>query len=168
MKKTTRIRNSRPLERTPPPPLELLHPAFSSFYQARESSRKPYRLPPDLDVAIFSAQMLLRRMPLLLDSHDERLHLFLDSLLPIFPQDGTYEWVINESPQGGDRSKVDLTYRLIDPEKFPAIYVEIKLELGTGGDPNIQAQEYYRRYLQSQSRPQSTGAPIFLISLSGE
>jgi hypothetical protein len=169
---------------TAPVALELLHAAFRTF--TYWSFLDPYPLPGsparskekreinnDVFIKVYqTANQLLFSMPQLYSSHDDRLHDFQKALLLIFPENDFYEWCHNiPADQGlpdGSRVKykVELVYRN-KQTRVPLIFVEVKLELGEGGNPFWQNHRLYQSYTKKNMKSRHNGAPVFLIQLCG-
>jgi hypothetical protein len=165
---------------TIPIALELLHSSFRIF--TYWSFQNPYPLPGSpaysqetrpIDEDVFintyrAANELLLSMPQLYTSHDDRLHDFRTALLLIFPQNEEYEWLSN-SPVGSSLGRVDLLYQYKNPKgpPIPLIFVEIKLELGEGGNPFWQNHRLYQSYTKKNLQSRRNGAPVFFVQLCG-
>jgi len=162
-----------------PIPLELLHPAFRTY--TYWSVVNPVAKPGcsdetkfiDIDTRIQLEEcirMLQQSMPKLYSAHDERLRAFLDALKKIFPENREYEWCMNEPANVVDsdiqsRYKIDIVYRY-KTTRIPLIFVEVKLEMGEGGDPFWQNNRLYQTYIKDP-RVLATGAPVFFVQLCG-
>jgi hypothetical protein len=139
---------------TGPVALELLHISFRTF--TYWSFLNPYPLPgsPNLSketrpidndafIKVYqAANQLLFSMPQLYTSHDDRLDDFKKALLLIFPENDVYKWCQNmpedqclpDARGPPVRYKIDIVYRHVR-NRIPLIFVEVKLELGEGGNP---------------------------------
>jgi len=166
---------------TPPIALELLHLSFRTF--TYWSFHNPYPLPgspahsqdarsidEDAFIKVYqAANQLLLSMPQLYKSHDDRLDDFRTALLLIFPNNEDYEWV-SSMPTGScgpaSRYKVDLVYRY-RRNRIPLFFVEVKLELGEGGNPFWQNHRLYQSYTKENIQSRQNGAPVFFIQLCG-
>ena len=146
---------------TAPVALELLHISFRTF--TYWSFVNPYPLPSspahsqerrvineDAFINVYqAANQLLFSMPQLYASHDDQLDDFKNALLLIFPKNDTYEWCQNMPADQGlsDGSsvkyKINITYRH-KRTHVPLIFVEVKLELGEGGNPFWQNHRLYQ------------------------
>lgn len=166
---------------TPPIALELLHLSFRTF--TYWSFHNPYPLPGSpahsqdkrsIDVDAFikvyqAANQLLLSMPQLYKSHDDRLDDFRTALLLIFPNNEDYEWVASMATGSvgpAARYKVDLVYRYRHT-RIPLFFVEVKLELGEGGNPFWQNHRLYQSYTKENKQSRQNGAPVFFIQLCG-
>jgi hypothetical protein len=169
---------------TVPVALELLHISFRTF--TYWSFLKPYPLPgsptlsedhrsidEDAFIKVYqAANQLLFSMPQFYTSHDDRLDDFKKALLLIFPENDLYEWchsvAADQGLSDGDPSKykVDITYRY-KSSHVPIIFVEVKLELGEGGNPFWQNHRLYQSYIQSNLKARNNGAPVFFVQLCG-
>jgi hypothetical protein len=167
-----------------PVALELLHFSFRTF--TYWSFINPYPLPGSpaylretrqIDKKAFIrvyqvANQLLFSMPQLYTAHDDRLGDFKKALLLIFPDNDDYHWCNNMSADqnlsesGPVRYKVDLVYRH-GQHRVPLIFVEVKLELGEGGNPFWQNHRLYQSYIKKNLRARHNGAPVFLVQLCG-
>jgi hypothetical protein len=161
-----------------PVALELLHNSFRTFTYF--SFVDPIPLPgsptyseekrlkqedKETFIGVYQvANELLHSMPQLYDSHDDRLQAFFKNLQLIFPPDDTYEWSINATTP--DRYRADAVYRN-KHTRVPLIYVEVKTELGEGGNPFWQNHRVYQSYTENQENDCSNGAPVFLVQLCG-
>ena len=170
----------------PPVALELLHISFRTF--TYWSFVDPLPLPGSPTYSTESrlikdkkafinvyqvANQLLVSMPQLYESHDDRLHEFKKALLLIFPEDATHEWCTNVSvcqkvsgSGGVPTYKVDITYRT-KQSHIALIFVEVKLELGEGGNPFWQNHRLYQSYAKENLNSRQNGAPVFLVQLCG-
>ena len=167
-----------------PVALELLHFSFRTF--TYWSFINPYPLPGspaylsetrEIDKKAFirvyqAANQLLFSMPQLYTAHDDRLGDFKKALLLIFPENEDYQWRTNMSADqnfsesGAVRYKVDLVYRHRHT-RVPLIFVEVKLELGEGGNPFWQNHRLYQSYIKKNLHSRHNGAPVFLVQLCG-
>lgn len=174
----TTVRDGRQ-EPSFPVALELLHSSFRAFtyfsfvdpipLPGSPAYSKEERLNLE-DKKTFTnvyqaANRLLHSMPQLYDSHDDRLQDFLKALREIFPPDDTYEWSINTTTTT-DRYRADAVYRN-KLTGVPVIYVEVKTELGEGGNPFWQNHRVYQSYTENPKNDCSNGAPVFLVQLCG-
>jgi hypothetical protein len=166
---------------TAPLALELLHPSFRIF--TYWSSINPYPLPgsPEIDErkidkksfikAYQAANVLLHSMPQFYSSHDDRLRDFHKALVLVFPENEEFEWCMNAPADQGLSStkvsyRVDIVYRY-KKTKIPLIFVEVKLELGEGGNPFWQNHRLYQAYTDANPKSRFNGAPVFFIQLCG-
>jgi hypothetical protein len=166
---------------TPPIALELLHFSFRTF--TYWSFHNPYPLPgspahsqdtrpidEDAFIKVYqAANQLLLSMPQLYKSHDDRLDDFRTALLLIFPNNEVYEWVSSMATGSSGpaaRYKVDLVYRH-RRNRIPLFFVEVKLELGEGGNPFWQNHRLYQSYTKENIQSRRNGAPVFFIQLCG-
>jgi hypothetical protein len=166
---------------TAPLALELLHPSFRIF--TYWSSINPYPLPgsPEIDErkiddksfikAYQAANVLLHSMPQFYSSHDDRLGDFHKALVLVFPENEEFEWCMNAPADQGLSStnvsyRVDIVYRF-KKTKIPLIFVEVKLELGEGGNPFWQNHRLYQSYTDNNPKSRFNGAPVFFIQLCG-
>jgi hypothetical protein len=163
-----------------PIPLELLHPAFRTY--TYWSVLNPVATPGcsdegefiDLDTRMELEEcisMLRHSMPQFYSSHDGRLRAFLDALKKIFPENSQYEWCINEPANVVDPTdsqspyKIDIVYRY-KTTRIPLIFVEVKLEMGEGGDPFWQNNRLYQSFI-TEPQVRETEAPVFFVQLCG-
>jgi len=157
-----------------PLPLELFHPAFRT-YTAWAVHKSPSS--EDLDDEIFiqidrCVRTLQLTMPQIFSTHDARQKAFLEALLEVFPQNAYHEWCPNEpadllnSPGNQTKHKIDLVYRN-KITHVPLIFVEVKLEMGEGGDPFWQNNRLYQTYIELCPDALRTGAPVFFLHLCG-
>jgi hypothetical protein len=166
---------------TAPLALELLHPSFRIF--TYWSSINPYPLPgsPKTDnreiakdsfINVYqAANELLHSMPQFYPSHDDRLNDFQKALLSVFPENEEYEWTLNTPADQGLSSetvtyRVDMVYRY-KITCIPIIFVEVKLELGEGGNPFWQNHRLYQSYAEKNPKSRFNGAPVFFVQLCG-
>jgi hypothetical protein len=167
---------------TAPVALELLHFSFRTF--TYWSFVNPYPLPGSpanlketrkIDKQAFirvyqAVNQLLISMPQLYSGHDDRQCDFRKAFQLIFPENEDYEWCNNmpvdqKFPASGPRYQVDLMYRH-KVTRVPLIFVEVKLELGEGGNPFWQNHRLYQSYIKNSSA-RHNGAPVFLVQLCG-
>ena len=73
--------------------------------------------------------------------------------------------VFRKAPQL-HRYKVDLVYHC-KKTLVPLIFVEVKLELGEGGNPFWQNHQLYQSYTKENMQSHRNGAPIFFVQLCG-
>ena len=168
---------------TAPLALELLHGSFRIFtywsfinpYPLPGSSIKDQRsINKESFINVYqAANQLLLSMPRLYSSHDDCLFDFKKALLLAFPENDQYQWCHNAPPEQDldiTRSKsgykVDLVYRYRET-RVPLIFVEVKLELGEGGNPFWQNHRLYQSYTKLNDISRHNGAPIFLVQLCG-
>ena len=173
-----------------PLPLELLHDSFRTFTYwmmyppklnpesiSTSLESNSTAVPPEAQSSLIQvaqcADILQHNMPQMFDGHDHRLTSFLNALRAAFPDDADHEWCTNvnpmldgSQPQNSKDSKVDILYRH-RITLIPIIYVEVKLELGLGGDPFWQNSRLYRLYTQRTKNACGNGAPVFFIHLTG-
>lgn len=158
-------RNERPLGKlTSFLPLEVMHEAFYQFSRTLDSALADLQRDIDFQPAQLAAFNLSQTMPMLFADHNSRAEAFLEGLKEIFPEDERHKWSHDKRQAALGRTSVDLVYTV---DSVPVIMIEVKLELGSGGDPHIQLQAYYDIYLRENSEIWKTGAPMFLITLSG-
>ena len=62
--------------------------------------------------------------------------------------------------------KIDIMYQH-KRAHVPLIFVEVKLELGEGGNPFWQNHCLYPSYTKKNMKSHHNGAPVFLIQLCG-
>jgi hypothetical protein len=157
-----------------PLPLELLHPAFRT-YTAWAVHRSTSSDDPDDDNVIQldrCVRTLQQTMPKIFSNHDARQKAFLEALVEAFPEDPYYEWCPNEpadvlnSPGNQTKYKIDLVYRN-RLTLVPLIFVEVKLEMGEGGDPFWQNNRLYQTYIELCPEALKNGAPVFFLHLCG-
>jgi len=163
-----------------PIPLELLHPAFRTY--TYWSVLNPVAKPGSSDATEFididtlielevCIRMLQHSMPKFYSIHDGWLKAFLDALKKIFPENSEYEWCTNEpanvvdSADPQSRYKIDIVYHY-KTTRIPLIFVEVKLEMGEGGDPFWQNNQLYQTFVK-EPQVRGTGAPVFLVQLCG-
>ena len=164
---------------TAPVALELLHISFRTF--TYWSFVNPYPLPGSPTclqerreiINVYQAtNQLLFSMPQLYTSHDDRLDDFKKALLLIFPESDSYEWCQNMPadqalPDGSPvKYKIDIIY-WHKWTHVPLIFVEVKLELGKGGNPFWQNNHLYQSYMKKNMKSHHNGAPVFLLQLCG-
>lgn len=169
---------------TAPVALELLHISFRTF--TYWSFLSPYPLPgspahsketrsidKDAFINVYqAANQLLLSMPQLYTSHDDRLDDFKKALLLIFPENDNYEWCQNMPADQGlseglpVKYRIDIVYRH-KRNRVPLIFIEVKLELGEGGNPFWQNHRLYQSYTKENLKSRRNGAPVFLIQLCG-
>lgn len=179
----TVVRDGRSMG-TAPVALELLHISFRTF--TYWSFLDPYPLPgspsqsketrsikkDDFINVYQAANQLLLSMPQLYTSHDDRLEDFKKALLLIFPENEDFEWCHNSPADMGVsdghpvKYRVDIVYRCRQ-NHIPLIFVEVKLELGEGGNPFWQNHRLYQSYTKANLKRRRNGAPVFLIQLCG-
>jgi hypothetical protein len=169
----TAVRAGRP--QPYPIPLELLHQAFRTYTAWAVQNPDPSEA--DLDDEKFiqldrCVRTLQETMPQLFSTHDARQKAFLKALLEVFPETAHYEWCPNEpadllnTPMNRTKHKIDLVYRHRKTH-IPLIFVEVKLEMGEGGDPFWQNNRLYQTYIELCPNVRRTGAPVFFLHLSG-
>ena len=136
-------------------PMELLHPCFRTF--TYWSFLEPYLFPRphwemsrQIDKSAFicvyqTIYQLLFSMPVFYTAHDDCVEEFKKALLIIFPDNDKFQWYANVPVDQGlsegtrVRYKVDLVYQC-KKTLIPLIFVEVKLEMGKGGNAFWQNQ----------------------------
>lgn len=167
---------------TMPVALELLHSSFRTFTywafsdpyplpDSRTRSKEKRPIDNDAFITVYKvANMLLHTMPKFFMTHNSRLSSFMDCLRLIFPEDEDYEWVhdmvVDHDVPDNSRFRVDIVYRG-KKELIPLIFVEVKLELGEGGNPFWQNHRLYQTYTSRHLNARYNGAPIFFMQLCG-
>ncbi|KAF8868754.1 hypothetical protein CPB84DRAFT_1755778 [Gymnopilus junonius] len=157
-----------------PLPLEFFHDAFRIFTywhmyplalpadapDPREAlnTNDPQKVKFTVDREAFisicqTVNTLQCTMPEFYSSHDEHLQGFLDAILADFPHNrDDYEWHKEQAPAQDiplcepDKFRIDLCYRHKDT-KVPCMFVEIKQDLGVGGNPFWQNHRLYQSYI---------------------
>jgi len=163
-------------------PMELLHPCFRTF--TYWSFLDPYPFPNphwetrrQIDKSDFirvyqAVHKLLFSMPSFYTAHDDRVTELKKALLLIFPENDRFEWHANVpadqglSEGGSVRYKVDLVYRC-KTTLVPLLFVEVKLEMGEGGNPFWQNHRLYQSYAKENMQSRRNGAPMFFLQLCG-
>ncbi|KDR74986.1 hypothetical protein GALMADRAFT_140548 [Galerina marginata CBS 339.88] len=161
--KKASVPNNRPSEFTIPPPLELMHSAFRQFLYELEAG--PLKIPSNnvtsnLPRALKVASNLVLYMHLLGDHNYTTVDGFLDCVKGIFPNDDNHVWLRN--------SDLNFTYFLKD---FSHAFLQpfIMVQVNDSDDHIVAVQHCYEQYLSSPMARDAcvTGAPVFIISLSG-
>jgi len=152
----------RPADNSPSLPLKVKHPAFHKFFD--EMSATPtvaklgrFRMAAmelGLKLSAPSGQECTR------GSHIH--HIFLS----LFPESDGYTWALEDNHKQG---KIDLlgTKVTADGGTCSHIMIEVKLEPGTNGDGQLQICRMYDVYVRRNNCVRGSGAPMFLLSISG-
>jgi len=156
--------------------LELFHPVFRTFMTwAVHNSTSSEDLNYDEKTSIQvdrCVRTLQQTMPQIFSTHDAQQKAFLEAFLEAFPQSTMFEWCQNEpadllnSPGNQTKHKINLVYRH-KKTLVPLIFVEVKLEMGEGGDPFWQNNRLYQTYIELCPDVRKTGAPVFFVHLCG-
>jgi len=153
-------------------PLELFHSAFRTYTGWVVHKSDSFQSDENFIALDRCVRTLQDTMPQFFATHDERQKAFLEALLEVFPQNDLYGWFQNEPadllnpPHNRSKHKIDLVY-LHKLTRIPLIFVEIKLEMGEGGDPFWQNNRLYKTLIDSCPPVRKSGAPVFFLHLSG-
>ena len=84
----------------------------------------------------------------------------------LFPETDGYTWVLEDHHQQG---RIDLLCSKTTDGggSCPWIRIEVKLEPGTDGDGQLQLCRMYDDYVRERKNIQTSGGPMFLLSISG-
>jgi len=114
---------------------------------------------------------LLFSMPVFYTAHDDCMEELKKALLQIFPDNEIFQWCANVPanqgiPEGTPvRYKGDLVYQC-KKTLVPLIFIEVKLELGEGGNPFWQNHHLYQSYIKENMQARCR-APVFFVQLCG-
>jgi hypothetical protein len=153
-------------------PLELFHTAFRTYTGWALHKSDSFQDDEHFIELDRCVRTLQDTMPQFFATHDERQKAFLEALLEVFPQTDLYGWFQNEPadllnpPYNRTKHKIDLVY-LHKTTRIPLIFVEIKLEMGEGGDPFWQNNRLYQTFITSCPAVRKSGAPVFFLHISG-
>jgi len=152
----------RPGNRRPPLPLKVKHPAFYEFYKNMSITLSAAQLEP-----IRMAAMDLGRV--LTNPTKEEASRVLEIILvrlKLFPAP---EYVWTKETHVGGKGKYDLVCKrvLSTGVAAPLIIIEVKLELGANGDAFLQVCRMFDVYVASHPSIPLSGAPTFLLAISG-
>ena len=164
----------RPASNRPHLPLEVMHVAFYEFVRKAELGDDRLAKLADFHEAV---EGLCKHLTDPLESEAHRASLILLELRKVFPENACFRWCMEKHV---DKGRIDLVYqRILTSEyhpRFPQqpkadyvtnlIIIEIKLEEGSG-DAFMQVCRYYGNIVESNPRYHETGAPVFLITMSG-
>ncbi|KAF8960133.1 hypothetical protein BDZ97DRAFT_1922386 [Flammula alnicola] len=164
----------RPAANRPHIPLKVMHSAFYEFC-------KDTPCPADKEMEAFRrvAYNLGGHLTEPLTAEPDRADRILQEFRKIFPEDMTKKWSIEKKYE--NKGRVDLLYRKYlsseyrsrfgekekDQPYIDLIIIEVKLEEGENGDAFLQLCRYFDVILEGNRRLCETGAPTFLISMSG-
>jgi len=164
----------RPASNRPHLPLEVMHVAFYEFIKKAELGDDKLAKLADFHEAV---EGLCKHLTDPLESEAHRASLILLELRKVFPENACFRWCMEKHV---DKGRIDLVYqRILTSEYHPRfrqqpkadyvtnlIIIEIKLEEGSG-DAFMQVCRYYGNIVESNPRYHETGAPVFLITMSG-
>ena len=144
----------RPALNRPHFPLELMHVAFYEFVKKAGLC--------DAKLANFHevAEALCKCLTDPLQREIERVQAILPELKKIFPHDTQFRWDTTGNSEY-------LCYRRTLTADSHLIIVKVKLEEGESGDAFMHLSRYYGNIVESNPRYHETGAPVFLITMSG-
>jgi len=155
----------RPASNRPHRPLEIMHVAFYEFVKKAELNIGELA---DFHVA---TEALCRYLTDPLRKEKDRANFVLEELKKVFPNNTQFEWLA---------TREYLIYqRILTSEyhpRFPKeekhhvtnlIIVKVKLEDGENGDAFMHLSRYYGNIVEGNPKYCETGAPMFLITISG-
>ena len=163
----------RPASKRPNLPLKITHAAFYEFnWKATFSG-------DELGEFRGAAFNLAKSVTDPLMGEKLRAAGILKALTGIFPVNSDYIWELKQNV--ANKGRIDLIYRQILPERYSKrfageretplytniIIVEVKLEEGHGGDAFMQLCRYFDIITRRNPKYCGTGAPTFLITMSG-
>jgi len=165
----------RPACKRPHLPLEVMHIAFYEFLKKAEPDGNKLAELADFHVAV---ELLCKHLTDPLESETHRASLILQELKKLFPENAQFRWRMEKHIEKG---RIDLVYqRILTSEyhsRFPQqstvdyvtnlIIIEVKLEEGSNGDAFLQVCRYYGNIVEENPRYRETGAPMFLMTISG-
>jgi hypothetical protein len=163
----------RPASKRPNLPLKLTHVAFYEFNRGATFSED------ELEESRRAAFNLAKSVTDSLKKEKLRAAGILEALTGIFPVNSDFIWEIEQNV--ANRGRIDLIYRRLLPESYNLrfagenetarytniIIIEVKLEEGHGGDAFMQLCRYFDIIIRLNPRYCETGAPTFLITISG-
>jgi hypothetical protein len=165
----------RPASKRPHLPLEVMHAAFFEFVEKAELGDDKLAERTEFHAA---AEALCEHLTAPLESETQRASLILQELRKIFPENTCFRWRMEKHV---DKGRIDLIYqKILKSEyhtRFPQqpkvdyvtnlIIIEVKLEEGENGDAFMQVARYYGNIVEGNPRYHESGAPMFLITISG-
>jgi hypothetical protein len=166
----------RPASKRPNLPLKITHVAFYEFNRGGTFSED------ELEKSRRTAFNLAKSVTDPLEGEKLRAAGILEALTGIFPINSDFTWELEQNV--ANRGRIYLNYRRILPERYSprfagenetsclplytnVIIIEVKLEEGHGGDAFMQLCRYFDIIIRQNPRYCGTGAPTFLITVSG-
>ena len=173
-KEKTALLCHRPAFNRPQLPLEVMHEAFYQFVKEYKPGDEGLAKLAGFRAAVLA---LCEHLTDPIENEVHRSSLILQELKKVFPENASFRWRMEKNVEKG---RIDLVYQRILSSKyhprFPQepkvdyvtnlIIIEVKLEEGNG-DAFMQVSRYYGNIVESNPRYYETGAPMFLITISG-
>jgi len=157
----------RPASNRPHRPLEIMHVAFYEFFKNAE--------PDNIDeFADFhaAAYALCKHLTDSLENVKDRTRFILEDLEKVFPDNMEFKWSATQSylvyqriltseyhPRFPQQPNMDYVTNLI--------IIKVNLEEGENGDAFMHVARHYGNIVEGNPRYYETGAPTFLITMSG-
>jgi len=152
----------RPAARRPSLPLKVKHRAFFEFFNIMSATPTCAELGPFRLAAMALGSMLTAPV----ETEATRGCNIFEVFKQLFPESDGFRWTMENNFKQG-RIDIICNKETDDRGSCPWIIIEVKLEPGTNGDGHLQLCRMYDVYVRSNDRIPLSGAPLFLLSISG-